>query len=343
MDYGKIISTGFKQAWKYKTLWIFGFFVSAGGSGYFNLSDKFKRGDMGDFGRWERFGDYDLRHFNFDNPLFLLALFGIILFLILVFWILSTISIGGLIGAARDIKNNVEYRFSNALSTGFNKFFPIFGLSLLALIIGGATVFILIMIGVGAFMMHLGLGFLSLAILIPLLIVVIFVIGVTSALTERMIVIENKPVFDAIGDSFALWRSHLGPSILYTLIYMGISIAIGITSLVLFIFMVLPFIAVGFVNWLLAALIGIPAVLIMILVISGFTGSATHLMTTEWYYQLKDLAQTPAMATIPGSTPSPSQTSPTPPQTPPTQPPPPDDNPPPPPPPPEATPPPENG
>ncbi|MFH1699364.1 MAG: hypothetical protein ABIE07_02155 [Candidatus Zixiibacteriota bacterium] len=330
MDYGKIIATGFKQAWKYKSLWIFGFFVSGGGSGYFNLTDKFRRGDTGDWGRWGRFGHYDLRHFDFGNPLFILALIGIILLIILFFWILGTISIGGLIGAARDIKNKMEYRFSNALSTGFRKFFPIFGLSLLALIIGGASVFILIMIGVGAFMMHVGFGFLSLAALIPLLIAVIFVIGVTTALTERMIVIEDKPVFDSIGDSFALWKSHLGPSILYALIYMGISIAIGMTAFVIVIFMVLPFIAVGFVNWLLAILIGLPAVLLIMLVITGFTGSATHLMTTEWYYQLKELSVAPALA---ASAPVPPQVSSIPlPE---------DDNPPPPPP--ETTPPPENG
>ncbi|MEE9442643.1 MAG: hypothetical protein V3V99_08235 [candidate division Zixibacteria bacterium] len=335
MDYGKIIATGFKQAWKYKSLWIFGLFVSGGGSGYFNLSDKFERGDIGNWGRWDRFGDFDLRNFDFDNPLFILALAGIVLLLVLVFWVLGTISIGGLIGAARDIKSNMEYRFSNALSTGLKKFFPLFGLSLLALIIGGAFVFILIMIGVGTFIIHVGLGLLSLAILIPLLIVGIFIIGVTAALTERMIVIENKQVFDSIGDSFALWKSHLGPSILYALIYLGISIAIGITAMIIVIFMVLPFIAVGFVNWLLAVLIGVPTVLIILLVISGFTGSATHLMTTEWYYQLKGLSQ--AVAAIQVNAPAPPQTSSTPP--PPST----DDNPPPPPPPPETTPPPENG
>jgi len=108
----------------------------------------------------------------------------------------------------------------------------------------------------------------------------------TSAMAERYIVLKNRPVFDSIADGFTLWTSNLGPTVLYSLIYLGISIGVGLGTLVIFMFVAMPFIAIGFVNLLLALMLGIPVALLVLLVINGFTGSAMHLMTTEFYFQL---------------------------------------------------------
>lgn len=284
MDYGKIISTGWSQAWRHKTLWIFGFLISGGGG--FNLpnvSEKFDNFGMGPIGR----GDlYHIREFVLAHLYIIVLLAAMALLAFLVWIVLSVISTGGLIDAARQMKNNEPYGFGKAFKTGVRYFWRILGIGILTFVLAVASIIFLVLLGVAAFFIHWGVGVLSLLVLIPILIVVIFVITITITLAERYIVIEDRPVFDAITDGYNLWKANLGSSILYSLIYIGIGIAVGLATLVIILFAVIPFIAVGFVNLLVAILIGVPVVLLVLLIIEGFSGSAMHLMTTEFYYQL---------------------------------------------------------
>lgn len=283
MDYGKIITTGFKQAWKYKSLWILGFLVSGGNS--FNTGSNWSSGD-GDFGGLGNFGQYRIESF-LQQYLPIILLVGLLLFfIVIIFWILNTIAIGGLIDAARCFKNNEEYRLGKSWSAGVKTFWPIFGLGLLNFIVIFSLVIILIGVGVGCFFIHIAIGIISLLFLIPLLIAIIFVAEVTVAIAKRMIVLDGKPVFDAIGDAVSLWKSKLGSTALYSLIYFGISIGIAIGTLVVMLPVIIPLIGVGIVNIWAALIIGIPVILAIALVVNGYTGASLHLMTTEFYFQL---------------------------------------------------------
>ncbi|MCP4569269.1 MAG: hypothetical protein GY841_16970 [FCB group bacterium] len=291
MNYGKIISTGFSQAWKYKSLWILGFFVAGGGGGNFSNFTNDQSDGWGSWGNWSEGGITDAIQQILSNPLVLFMIVVAVLALIMIFWVLSTISIGGLIDAAGRLKRNEEYRLGACIKTGLRYFWSIFGLGLLVLIIMMAFVILLALVGVGAFFAHWGIGAMSLIFLIPIFVVGLFMTVITSALAERIIVLENRQVFDAIGDSWSLWRANLGPSVLYTLIYLGISIGIGLATLVLFIFVAVPFVAIGFVNIWVALLLGIPIGLAFLLIVEGFTGAGMHLMTTEFYFQLKEIGR----------------------------------------------------
>jgi hypothetical protein len=304
MDYSRIISFGFSRAWKHKSLWILGFFISGGGGGgnIFNIGSKSDSGDFGDIyvpGIVERI---------LENPLIILALVAAVLAVIIIFIILGTISIGGLIEAARRFKQNEVYRLGEVFKVGVSYFWRLLGITILVLVVMAAFILMLILFGVAAFMAHLAVGLLSLIILIPVLIIGAFLVIVTSAMAERIIVLKNRPVLDSIADGFTLWTSNLGPTVLYSLIYLGISIGVGLGTLVIFMFVAMPFIAIGFVNLLLALLLGIPVALLVLLVINGFTGSAMHLMTTEFYFQLVGRSEglAPHVADSEPITPSPS-------------------------------------
>jgi len=288
MDYGKIIETGFSQAWKHKTLWIFGLFVSGGSGLFLRFRSDFWPG-RGDFSHVLKRGLWPDISFLDINPLIIFFLAVVVLFLVCILFCLAVISIGALIDAARCLKENREYRFGSSLKAGLKKFWSLLGITILTLIIGGAAVIILVLMGVAAFVIHIVLGFLSLVFLIPLLMAAIFVMTITAALAERIIVIENKPVFDSIEESFALWKKRFGSSLLYALIYLGISIAVGLCALVIFIMILTPFIAIGFFNIWAAIFLGVPVIILVLLVVNGFTGGAMHLMTTEFYYQLRGL------------------------------------------------------
>ncbi len=303
MNYGRIISFGFSRAWKHKSLWILGFFISGGG-GAGNLIDLGSKSDSSDFGNFFLPGIVER---ILENPLIILAIVAAVLAVIIIFIILGTISIGGLIEAARRFKQNEVYRFGEVFKVGVSYFWRLLGIMILVLIIMAAFVIMLILFGVAAFMAHLAVGLLSLIILIPVFIIGAFLVIATSAMAERFIVLKNRPVFDSIADGFTLWTSNLGPMVLYALIYLGISIGVGLGTLVIFMFVAMPFIAIGFVNLLLALLLGIPVALLVLLVIDGFTGSAMHLMTTEFYFQLVGRSEglAPQVADIEPVTPSP--------------------------------------
>jgi hypothetical protein len=294
MEYGKIVSTGWKQAWKHKTLWIFGFLISGGAGGNFgNISDDLDKYGLGG-------GDlYHVKAFILEH-LYIIAILGLLLAVIVIIWIiLSMMATGGLIHAAGQLKKKEPYSFTKCWNVGFHYFWRILGISLLTFVVIFALVILLILIGVVAFLIHWTIGVLSLLFLIPILIVSIFGITLTVSLAERYIVLEDRFVFDAIPDGFALWKSNLGSSIIYVLIYLGIGIAVFLATIVIVLFTVMPFIAIGFYNLLVALLLGIPLVLLILVVVEGFSGSALHLMTTEFFFQLREKAQ-PAIAPATG-------------------------------------------
>jgi hypothetical protein len=174
---------------------------------------------------------------------------------------------------------------------GVSFFWPVLAIGLLMFVVVAAFIIVLVLFGVVAFLIHWGVGVLALLILIPTAIIGIFVAAITTAMGERFIVIERKGVFDSIGDGFNLWRSNLGSSIIYSLLYVAIAIGLVIAVFVLMMFILMPFIAIGFMNLLLALITGIPLVLLVLIVVEGFTNSAMHLMTTEFYYQLMGQSQ----------------------------------------------------
>ena len=283
MQYGKIISTGFGQAWKHKTLWIFGLFISGGMS--FNVFDITKRSDTGN---WRGLNIPQVSDFLANN-LFIIAILAVAIILaIILFIVLNTISTGGLIDAAGQLKRNETYSFGKAVRAGLTFFWRVLGLGILTFVVVLAFILFLVLVGVVAFVIHTAIGVLSLLILIPIFIAGIFIAVITSAMANRHIVIRNDRVFDAITDGFNLWKSHLGPSVAYTFIYIAIGIAVFLGILLIAISAVLPFVGVAFVNLIVALIVGIPVVLAILLVVEGFSGSAMHLMTTEFYFQLVD-------------------------------------------------------
>ncbi|MCK5126668.1 MAG: hypothetical protein KAR42_10465 [candidate division Zixibacteria bacterium] len=300
MDYGKIISQGFKQAWKYKTLWIFGFLVSGVGGNFFDIGNKISDRSSGGYS----FNNpSEIQYFIRDNLPIVMIVAAVVFFLILIFLVLDTISITGLIDAARKLKEKREYRFTECWKTGLQKFWPILGLRCLNFLIIFASLIVLGGITAGIVFASGLIGLLSLIIVLPLFVLIAFLADVTTAVAKRMIVIENTLVFDAIGEGFSLWKSKFGSTLLFVVIYFFLSIALMFAVLLCLLPIAIPFIGLGFINIWLALLTGIPVLILVLLVLSGFTSSSLHLMTTEFYYQLKGEATDTVASSYPdGST-----------------------------------------
>jgi len=93
MDYGGLVKRALEIMWKFKYLWVFGFFLefgSGGGGGFGNLPDKIKA-PVGDFLGGALIG-----------AIVLLVLVGLVVFLL--FLIMYIISQGGLFTAFQELR-----------------------------------------------------------------------------------------------------------------------------------------------------------------------------------------------------------------------------------------------
>lgn len=320
MDYGKIISTGFTQAWKNKSLWVLGF-LAGGGIGNIPTDWMKGSGDAGDFFSWRGYLDgsgFDslgLADFFAGNILLILAIIGAFLLVGFIFFLLHFIALGGLIDAGGVFKRKGQYSLGSSFKVGLSRFWQLLGLGLLMMLVIIAFLAVMVGIGVAVFLISVPLGFVSLIFLIPLLILFIFFTSMIDLYAERLIVLEKRPVFDSIADGYSMFTKNLGPSTLYFLVLIGISIAAAICVFAIMAGVALPFVALGFIQFWVALLLGIPTVLLILFLISGYSSSALNLMSTEFYYQVveRENERPDAAATDqPGTTP-PSITPPTPP------------------------------
>lgn len=278
MKYGEIISFAFSEAWKNKSIWLLGFLASMGGGAVFNLSpgDKSSQG-------FSLVQDYLSQHIILLIPIILFALF-----LFLTFFILSIISQGGLIEAAKKLRLKEECRLGYCFSVGVARFWPFLGLQILFAIVLIAFIIVLVLIGALAFALATALGIISLIFLIPIFLLAIFIGAMTVAFAQRMIVLDQKPVFDAIGDGFEMLRNEIGLVALFFIILALLSIGMFLATLAIMVPLLIPFIGIGMINVWLGIITGLPVMLIVAYLTYGYTGTVTSFMTTEFYFRLQE-------------------------------------------------------
>jgi hypothetical protein len=120
MDYGKILKRAWEITWRYKILWVFGFFAGAAGSGSSGGS-RYNSGTGS--GRNNPFGtgseQQALRWL--EANLALIVIVGVILVLIgLLFWVLSVAARGGLVHLVNEAAEGRPVKAGPGWSVGFH-------------------------------------------------------------------------------------------------------------------------------------------------------------------------------------------------------------------------------
>ncbi len=281
-DFGFIVREGFRIAWRHKLLWIFGVF--AGGvpwipnwgrdSGYVNFG-------KGEIGLSEIVGG-------------LASLWGVILPILIVIVLAgiaaSVVSIGGLIEAVNRIVRGVgEWRFRDALSAGLEHFWRVLGVELVGLICALGYVLLVLVIGVGAFSLSTSLGVIYILAVLPVTLVVYLAGGATFSLALRVVVTRHAGVADAIAEGWTLFRQNWKESTVMFLIYIGIALGLGITSLaVVFVFSLPMFLAwaAGGVGAVISVILGLLVTAPVLIVVGGFTNTTMYNLITLFYFEL---------------------------------------------------------
>ena len=261
MDYFDIIKRAAKITWRFKYLWIFGFLAGISSGGF----SSYNSGGTGDYSSPNiQAATITVKDFLVDNWIWVALVLAVLLLVGLVFFILSVISQGALIGCVDKIDEGEQTGFKDGLSMGYKKFWRILvmgitgGLVLLiAMLILGVPVALLFYFSM--YVRAIILLLFALVIMVPLFVVVFFL----NNWGFRYAVIENNKIMPAWKKGFTLFKDNLSTSLIMALLMFCIAMAAGIVFLVIALIIIIPFIVLGFASYIVAQGIGVAVVAVM--------------------------------------------------------------------------------
>ena len=276
MNYGELVKKSLDIMWKFKYLWIFGFFAEWGsGGGAGNIPGESR----------DRLGGFLLD----INPAIILTLILIALAVFVLFLVLYIISKGGLIHSIAKINGGESSSLGEGWRSGLKNFWRLLGIWVL-LVLSGIT-FALLIIGplIAFFIISLPLGILSAVVLIPLFIAGIIALILIGIYADRICVLEQKGIIDSIAEGWNTLKKNLGQSIIVGLISIASYIVFIIGFLIVGAMLAIPFVVMGFINLVVGLGLGIMVALIYIVITTGIWGAYAYSLWTLTYLDLKRL------------------------------------------------------
>ncbi|MBN1211763.1 MAG: hypothetical protein JXA92_04235 [candidate division Zixibacteria bacterium] len=287
MDFGKIVNNSFKIAWEHKSLWILGLFAGGSFSGF--------HWDLGDVD-FKKYIDLDSigmgRHFWDNMPPLELLIIPLVLFILLFLlflFIMHLICVPAIIDGVNKIARGGYYSLGGSLKAGLHYFWRFLGLFLLSFFATGLSIALLVLVGIVFFTLHLAVGLLSLLVLIPMFFFIIIAVTNIYSLTQRSMVVRDISIGDALEEGFYLFRSRFLDNLLIFLIYIGLTIGLGLAAAIIWVIVGLP---IGFIVMAMGVSL-VPAIIVgMILglpisfVVGGFLGTVFANLYTLFYFEL---------------------------------------------------------
>lgn len=222
MDYFGLIKKAYKMTLEHRFLWIFGLFASAaGGYGANWLSGSSYQPSETDYSKYS--GTMNEIWTNFGTEI-IIGL--IILFIIsIIFFVLSVVSDGALVSAVSKLSKEEKTDFGSSFKIGLKNFWRIWGTMIIYLLMILASLCIWIMpvsllVIINSYILAVIWGLLFLFICLAFWIL----IGLIAPYSLRVIVLQNKGVWDSIRESLHLVRENLAPVVLMYLILFAVNI-----------------------------------------------------------------------------------------------------------------------
>jgi hypothetical protein len=253
LDFGAILSRAWKITWQHKVLWIFGI-LAASGNGRVPGGDGSGGGDGG--GRDLGPGGLELpppvrRFVESPDPQIIAIVIGVICVLVLialVFFVLSVIGRGGLIGGVRLADDNGRVTFGEAWRVGLHNFWRVF---LIGLIVGVAVIaLVLLLLVPGIFFSITIIGLLCGLPLIFAFVVAAIVLGIVAYFAQIAAVVEDLSITTALSRAWEVIRANLGDIIVLGIVLIVAQAVIGVVIALPVIVTLIPivFAVIGFIN-----------------------------------------------------------------------------------------------
>jgi len=315
MNYGDIIKRSWHITWRYKALWVLGIFAgvsgcqASGGSSYRTSSSDFPalqgRGvSPGTFrGFLETISPY--------APLIIAATLVLIL-LALVFAVLSVAARGGLVTGANSAEEGRRATLTELWGAGFGRFWSLVGLDILlslpifvvgmAMLVGVMAPLLGTIMGGGEPSAAIAAPICgSLAIGLPLLLVLSFVLGIMHLLALRYVMLGGQGAIEAARNGWHFFRARFKDTFLMWLINTGLnlaaSVALAIPMIVIGIAVVIPMVAAGIgEQWGLLAGVILLAILLFWVVAALYNGIWGTFTSSLWTLFFRDVTGMSASA-----------------------------------------------
>lgn len=248
MDFGQIIKKAWAITWRYRFLWVLGFFAGitgagGGGGGNFGSGRGFGSGSSSSSGSSPSpFTPGGIQQFTSTLERWIPVIIALAVIWILVgllLWALSLAARGGLIWAVNELEEGRKPPLGSAWSVGFSHIWSVLGLGLLlqlpvlvaiALLAAAIGVPIALAIARGGRFAAAAIvpvcG--SLAIGIPLVLVMGFVLGIMYVIGLRRIVLDGIGAIQSAKDAWRTFRARFKDTALMWLINWGLNIAAGL-------------------------------------------------------------------------------------------------------------------
>jgi hypothetical protein len=285
MDYMELVKKSIANAWKYKFLWFFGFFVSIteGFGGKMSWTDK-----LDDWEPVGRLGHF--RHIDFE-PVFLVMLALAALALMILFFAMAVLSEGALIHGISRKEKNLDTGFADCWSAGLRRFFRILGIVFLAIVSVILVLFGCLVVLVPSFFISVPLGILMLLVAIPIFIVAVFIVVAVEGWAMRYGILNDIPLLDSIQQGWLLFKNNIGKTV-------GVALSSFVSQLIMWAILVIcllmlaiPLVVIGMADIWLGLIPGISLLLIVIVLSAAFFGVFASSVWTIGFMRLTEAAE----------------------------------------------------
>lgn len=144
-----------------------------------------------------------------------------------------------------------------------------------------------------AFVLLGAYGLLFLIVVIPVALAGIFLLSTMYSLAQREIIVNNNPVFEAIGEGYRLVTGHLGPNIIIFVLSIALSLVILVAALFVLAICAIPFVIVCIQSipiLILTLVVVLPIFILITVVTAGFLGTFFNALLTLFYLELRKLS-----------------------------------------------------
>jgi hypothetical protein len=244
--------------------------------------------DFGQLSDKTELNNFSIPSYNVNFEMLLPYLYAFLL-LGLVLTVISIIANIGLIDSVNRIERGGKYGFSIAFSAGLDYFWRFLMIFLICGfgtgLIGLVTILLIILL----FAANVGLGLFSLLFFIPFFFFLLFVYINLSSLSYRVLVVRNSSITDSLYEGYLLLKNHFKDNIIIFLILLGLSIALGILTFIVWAIFSIPIsfliMSMGvqmFYAFIIGFIMGLPISLVM----GGYIGVFQSSLYTLFYFEL---------------------------------------------------------
>jgi hypothetical protein len=289
MDYGGLVRKALDIMWKFKYLWIFGFFLEFGssGGGFVNIQEKIK----------VPIGDYIRGDFLEGALMGLIIMLLLVAFLVfVVFLIMYIISQGGLVHCVWRINQGEKPTLRDGWDAGVKNFWRVLGIAVMVIIFILVAAMVTLLPFVATLITFKLLGLISGFIFLPIFLVLLVTIILVNLFAIRTCVIEGKGVFDSLAAGWNMFRSNLGPSLIVALIGIGSTMVYMFGFVAVGVLLILPFIAMAAFSLFMGIALGGMVGLLYIGIVSALWGTYIDSLWTLAYLDIKKLQDQKAAA-----------------------------------------------